>query len=258
MIDRNSLETQAVLAFHGALKDFLPAVNRASGVIVSPVTRRASIKDVIEALGPPHACVGGILANGLRVDFSHRLQPGDVVAVHPLERPRRVLEPTFLRPEPLAALRFIADANVGKLARKLRLLGLDTAYDRELDDATVAAIAANEGRVVLSKDRGLLKRSKVVYAHLVRSEDPQEQVREVLRAFGLRPPYAGAFTRCARCNAVLAPVAKEAVLHRLEPKTKKYFHEFKRCPGCDAVYWSGSHHQDFTRRLQALAEQLHR
>jgi len=245
----------AVLAFHGGLKDFLPSVNRADGVVVYPVTRRASVKDVIEALGPPHACVGGLLVDGLPADFGHLLQPGELVAVHPLERPRRVLEPTPLRPEPLQALRFAADANVGRLAQLLRLLGFDTAWDRNLDDAALAELAASQGRVVLSKDRGLLKRSKVVYAHLVRNEDPEEQLLEVLRAFGLRPPYA-AFSRCARCNAVLEPVAKEAVLHRLEPKTKRYFNEFKLCAFCDRIYWAGSHHDMFHRRLEDLQRRL--
>lgn len=245
-----------MLAFHGSLKDFLAPVNRTAGVVIYPVTRRASVKDVIEALGPPHSCIGSLLVNGGAADFGHLLQAGDRVAAHPLERPRKVLEPTYLRPDPLPSLRFVADANVGKLAQHLRLLGFDTAFDRNLDDAEVAELAHAEGRVVLSKDRGLLKRSRIVYAHLVRNEDPQEQVLEVLRTFGLRPPFNQAFTRCSRCNGLLEPVAKEDVLHLLEPKTRKYFHEFRQCPDCKQVYWAGSHQELFRKRLESLATNL--
>lgn len=259
MSHHDQTDNRALLAFHGALKDFLARVNRNSsahdGLVPYPVTRRASLKDVIEALGPPHACIGALLVNGTPTSFEHLLRSGERVAVHPLERPRMVLQATFLRPEPLRNLRFLADANVGKLAQNLRLLGFDTAYDRHLDDAGVADLAVQEGRVILSKDRGLLKRSKVVYAHLVQNEDPEEQLLEVLRAFGLRPPYA-AFTRCAKCNALLEPVDKATVLHRLEPKTKKYFHDFRRCPACDRIFWSGSHHEAFQRRVRTLSRRM--
>ncbi len=220
-----------------------------------PVTRRASIKDVAEALGVPHTCVGSILAQGVAVGFGHLVRSGERIALHVLEAPRKVVRPTFLRPEPLRELRFLADANVGKLAQRMRLLGFDTAYDKTLDDGAVAGLAAQEGRVVLSKDRGLLKRAQVVYAHLVRMEDPDAQLVEVLRAFGLRPPFA-AFSRCLRCNAPLEPVAKETVLHKLEPLTKKYYHEFKRCPTCDKVYWAGSHHERLRERLARLLATL--
>lgn len=256
MDHRKNEATVAVLAFHGALKDFLQSVNRADGVVRYALHRRASVKDVIEALGPPHACVGGLLINGEPAGFGHLLQAGDLVAVHPLERPQKVLEPTLLRPEPLESLRFMADANVGRLARELRMLGFDTAYDRLLDDADVAQKAVEEGRVVLSKDRGLMKRSKVVHAHLVLEEAPGRQLVEVLRVFGLRPPFSRAFTRCAECNALLKLVSKEAVLHKLEPKTKKYFFEFKLCPICDKVYWAGSHSEGFRRRLEALEAEM--
>ena len=210
-------------------------------------SRRAGVKDVIEALGVPHTEVGRIAvsgadgADGRDVDFGHILGPGQEVDVWPVAPPLDVTRPSLLRPEPLDGVRFLVDATCGKLARLLRLLGLDAAYDRAWDDQEVAQIADKERRIVLSMDRALLKRSAVAFGRLVRAHDPQEQLAEVLRHFGVRGPWA-AFSRCLECNAPLAPVPKAAILHRLQPLTKKYFDTFFRCPACDRIYWPGSHH----------------
>ncbi len=243
----------AVFWFHDALRHFLASVNRGSsglsGTIHVNAGRRASVKDVIEALGPPHTEVGSILVNGREKGFGHLVQPGERFAVHPVETPRVVLHPTMLRPVPLPHLAFAVDANVGKLARRLRLLGLDTFHDRGLEDRGLALLSTR--RVVLTKDRGLLKRASVVHGYLVRNEDPDAQLLEVVRAFGLKPPFA-TFSRCLHCNESLRPVAKVDVLHLLEPLTRKYFHEFHTCPSCGRVFWPGSHHERLHARLRGL------
>jgi len=149
----------ATLLFDGELVGLLhrPA---ADGRVVYPVTRRASIKDVIEALGPPHTEVYRLAADGREVDFSARLAPGMTVTVQPKPVPVDVTRPTVLRPTPLSRLAFAADANVGRLATLLRLLGYDTTYDRTISDTDLAAQAAAQGRIVLSRDRNCLKRSQ--------------------------------------------------------------------------------------------------
>jgi uncharacterized protein len=247
----------AALWFHEALRHFLAPVNResrsvsgcVSGVVHVNARRRASVKDAIEALGPPHTEVGSILVNGLEKGFDHLIQPGERVAVHPTETPRVVLHPTLLRPVPLPCLAFAVDANVGKLARRLRLLGQDTFHDPGLEDRDLALLSTR--RVVLTKDRGLLKRASVVHGYLVRNEAPDAQLLEVVRTFGLKTPFA-AFSRCLHCNERLRPVAKEDVLHLLEPLTRKYFHEFHICPSCGKVFWAGSHHERLHARLRGL------
>lgn len=241
---------QAAIRFHKELAQLLRCRNN-DGLVHYAVTRRASIKDVIEALGPPHSMVGSIHVNTLETGFGHLLRPGESVDVFPHVYPRDVTRPSLLRPTPLPQVRFLADANVGKLAQRIRLLGFDTAYDRAAEDSIVALQAAEEGRIILSKDRGLLKRSVVVFAHLVQSEEPDAQLREVLAAFGLRPPFA-VFSRCLRCNTLLEPISKEAILHRLLPLTKRHFQNFKRCPGCDKIYWAGSHHEKLHHRLAEM------
>ena len=248
-------DQDARLVFHDGLKDFLAASNEVgphSAVeILYPVTRRASVKDVIEALGPPHTEVGRILIDSRNVDFNHLLAPGQEVHIHPVPHPFDVLSPTPLRPEPLHRIAFVVDANVGKLARLLRLLGFDATACRTWSDNELANTAVQEGRIVLSKDRALLKRNKIVFARHIRAIHPEDQLLETLSFFNLTPPYKP-FSRCLLCNNPLIPVPKATILHRLEPLTKKYFHEFHTCPNCDRIYWPGSHHDRLIERLERL------
>lgn len=217
--------------------------------------RRASVKDVIECLGPPHTEIGAIEVDGEAVDFGRLLVPDSphapVVDVHPVIPPLDVTRPSLLRPIPLPRAGFVVDVNVGRLARWLRLLGLDAAHDPSWSDRRMARLAADTGRAVLTGDFQLLKRSAVTHGRLVRSVHPQDQLLEVLDFFGLTPPFA-LFTRCLDCNGLLRPVPKNEILHRLEPLTKKYFSEFSICGSCSRVYWRGSHHSRMLRALESL------
>jgi len=170
--------------------------------------------------------------------------------VLPAPEPLDVTRPQPLRPA-LPAIRFLADANVGRLATLLRLLGFDTAYDRLLDDAAVVEQALCENRVILSRDHGLLKRKAVVWGRLIRDNDPEAQLGDVVRHFGLTPPYRP-FSRCLRCNQPLTPVDKAEVLHLLQPKTKLYYQDFQRCAACGRIYWAGSHHGKMEAMVEAM------
>jgi len=240
----------ATLLFHGELAGLLhhPA---AAGRVAYPVTRRASIKDVIEALGPPHTEVYALTADGREADFSLLLLPGMTVTVHPAACPVDVTIPSRLRPSPLPRLAFAADANVGRLATLLRLLGYDTTYDQTVSDPELAAQAAAEGRVVLSRDRSCLKRSEIVYGRLVRANDPLEQVRDSIQVFGL-DRFLAPFSRCLRCNRPLEAVDKGMILDMLQPKTKRYYDHFSRCPHCGRIYWAGSHYDGMRDLLKKL------
>lgn len=251
-------EHPATLFFHGTLADLLSRDDPgpdARGVVIFPVTRRASIKDVIEALGPPHTEIGSIEADGREIGFGQLFEPGAQVDVWPLAPPFDVLRPSLLRPEPLPRIAFAVDANAGRLATLLRTLGFDTAYDRTLDDAPLAELAAREGRIVLSKDRSLLKRSLVVFGCLIRADDPHQQLRAVLRLFGLHPPYH-LFSRCLLCNAALERVPKAEIMHRLLPLTRRHYSDFHRCPRCDKIYWPGSHHDRLLERMEEICRDL--
>ncbi len=239
----------AILRFHGSLRELLKPRFRAHGQVHFAAKRRASVKDVIESQGPPHTEIGRIVSDQGEQNFDLLLAGGETLDILPVEPPMDVRRACALRPVPLPEVRFVVDVNAGKLATLLRLLGFDTAYGNALEDAEVAALAADEQRIVLSKDRGLLKRKAISHGRLIRNEDPELQLAETLHFFGLHPPYAP-FSRCLRCNTPLHPVAKEKIIHRLLPLTKKYFNEFHICPDCRRIYWPGSHHDQMLARLR--------
>jgi hypothetical protein len=147
-----------------------------------------------------------------------------------------------------AQTRFIADAMLGRLARWLRLLGVDCAYEREIEDAELVRRASAEERVILSRDRALPEEWRVRGIHPVDSEDLTEQLREIVRAFDL----AGAvrpFTRCTECNRPLRAAAKGDVAQRVPARVLRDHERFLECPGCGRVYWEGSHAERIRRRL---------
>lgn len=241
---------RTAFVFHQGLQDLLTSDHR-SGLIDYQLTRRASVKDIIESLGPPHTEIGAISVNDIMQDFSYLVQSGDWVDIYPHKPPVDVTKDSSLARPLLPEVAFIVDVNVGKIAKLLRMLGFDTAYQWNWSDNTIARIADQEGRIVLTKDRGLLKRKQVQWGRLLRAETPIEQVKEVKSFFGLRPPF-NLFSRCLRCNTPLVPVDKKDILHRLEPKTKRYFHHFRICPDCKRIYWPGSHHDKMRQWVQEL------
>ncbi len=142
----------------------------------------------------------------------------------------------------------MVDVNVAKLGSLLRMAGIDTAYPANLSDADIAAVAEQQGRILLSRDRGLLKHKIIIHGHLVRSQLPGEQLAEVVHLYGLRD-LLQPFSRCMLCNSLLVHVEKATILDRLEPLTIKYYQVFYLCPSCDKIYWSGSHKEGMNRLL---------
>jgi hypothetical protein len=239
-----------VLQFHGELKGF-PGRRHASGRIEYDLTRRASIKDIIESFRVPHTEIGAIRNRDRERDFSWIPGPGCEVHVFPVIPPLEVTRPSLLRPEPYPEIRFLVDVNVARLAMLLRVLGVDTAFDPGASDAEMARQAEREERIVLTRDTGLLRRKAVRFGRCIRAHDPDEQLAEVVGFFGIRPPFA-LFSRCLRCNDPLVAVRKEEVWDRLEPKTKKYFTRFRICPRCHRIYWQGSHHEKLLERVMRV------
>lgn len=238
------------LRFYEELNDFLPPGLRRRD-IVHDCRRRTSVKDMIESFGVPHTEVDLILVNGVSVDFSCIVAAGDRISVYPVFEAMDISPVIRLRPAPLRTPRFIVDVNLGRLARYLRLLGFDSHYRNDLDDAGVATISAAELRTVLTRDRALLQQKIITRGYFVRAVRPFDQVREVLDRLDLyrqvRP-----FTRCTRCNGVLEAVDKRAVLEQLQPKTRRYYDEFRRCTACGQIYWKGSHYERAERLVEAV------
>lgn len=238
------------IRFYGELNDFLPQDMRQQPV-QHILAGRPAVKDVIESLGVPHPEVDLLLINGCSACFSERLYGGERVAVYPVFKAIDVSAATRVRPDPLAEIRFVLDCHLGKLASYLRMFGFDSLFSNEADDDKLACISADEGRVLLTRDRGLLKRSKVVYGYWVRSLDPAWQLSEVLTRFELYE-HARPFERCMRCNEVLAPITKNAVFSRLPEKVREYCHVFHRCPDCGRIYWQGTHYEHMLEFVESI------
>jgi uncharacterized protein with PIN domain len=229
---------EVTVRMYGPLNDFVPA-HRRQVPWRRVVDGHPSVKDVVERVGVPHTEIDLILVNGLSVGFDYIIRGDDRIAVFPRFVTFDIGAETRVRPRPLEEVRFVADVHLGKLARRLRLAGFDTAYDDAADDATLAELADRQGRILLTRDVGLLMRRSVTHGYFIRETHPQRQLVEVLRRFGtrdLRP-----FSRCLRCNDLLREVPKSAVAAALLPKTREHYHHFEMCGGCSRVYWKGSH-----------------
>ena len=199
----------------------------------------SSLGHVVESLGIPLTEVGRLAVDGTDVERSHVPADGEQVTVHAVRRPQRV---------PGAPLRFLLDVHLGTLARRLRLLGVDAAYENEdIGDPALAAWSARERRVMLSRDRGLLRRRELWAGGYVYSDRPEQQLRDVLGRFA---PRLAPWTRCVACNGILAAAEKPAVTDRLEPGTQRTYDAFAQCAACGRVYWQGAHHD----RLQAIVD----
>ena len=240
----------AEFRFYAELNDFLPRSRRGTS-FVHRFSGSPSVKDAIESLGVPHAEVDLVLADGESVGFSFRLRDGVRVAVYPTFESIDVAPLTRVRPEPLRDLRFVLDGHLGRLARHLRMAGFDAWWRGDASDEELAALSAAERRVLLTRDRGLLKRSQVTHGYCVREALPARQLAEVVRRFDLARSVAP-FRRCLRCNDPLEPVAKEAVAERLPPRVRERHADFRRCPACGRVYWAGTHHRRMERLLAEI------
>lgn len=237
--------------FQGTLSHLLRKRWRGMDPIVQPFTRPASIKDVIEAFGPPHTEIGHILCDGQPVDFDWQIGPDQQYEIAPIVPPWDISQASLLRHQPLTALRFLADRTVGRLARYLRMAGFDTLHDLEQGNDEIVAALQQEPRVLLTRNLDLLKRKQVVFGRAIRAVTPVAQLKEVLDLFDIGHSTHG-LTRCLACNQPLEPVAKATILHRLEPLTIRYYHEFHICRICDHIYWAGSH----VDRMRILLERL--
>ncbi|MFH8614537.1 Mut7-C RNAse domain-containing protein [Streptomyces sp. NPDC017979] len=212
------------------LRLFVPSERR-QGRTTLVTDGSSSLGHVIESLGVPLTEAGRLVVDGRQVPVSHVPSAGESVEVYGVERPQRV---------PGAPLRFLLDVHLGTLARRLRLLGVDAAYESEdIGDPALAALSARERRVLLSRDRGLLRRRELWAGAYVYSDRPDDQLRDVLGRFA---PHLAPWTRCTACNGPLRDADKDSVRGRLEHGTERTYDVFAQCSQCERVYWRGAHH----------------
>ena len=238
---------RATIRFYAELNDFLPEPDRARTQEVRFHVEPA-VKDVIESFGVPHTEVDLVLINGRSVDFSERVRDGDRIAVYPMFESIDIRPVLKVRPEPLRDPRFVLDVHLGRLTAYLRMLGFDAVRPPRARDEELARVSSRERRILLTRDRGLLKRSEVTHGYWVRETAPRRQLAEVVRRFDLKR-LVRPFTRCLRCNVGLTLATPAAVAERAPEGVREKHNEFLMCPACGSVYWKGSHYWRMQRLI---------
>lgn len=243
--------TRASFRFYARLNQFLTAERRGQDFSCA-CARDATVKHMIEAIGVPHTEIALVLVDGEPAALDQPIEDGVRIAVYPKFESLDVSTITRV-PQPDPGMpSFTADAHLGALARLLRMAGFDTLYDNAIQDAAIAKQAHREGRVLLTRDRDLLKHRAVTYGCYLYSVKPQEQLRELFTRLDLHQ-YMQPFSRCLKCNAPLRQVPKAQVLERLLPRVRERHERFWLCGSCDQLYWEGTHWQSMRRMLEALA-----
>jgi uncharacterized protein with PIN domain len=237
ILSRHDVEVpRATIGVDPSLRSLLPRRERGRDV-VREAAPAETVAHLLQVLGVPLTEVGAASVDGRRIGHealrTTHIGNSSVFDVEARERPQS------------NSGRFLLDVHLGTLTRRMRLLGIDAAYEPDVDDVRLAARSATEKRELLTRDRGLLFRRTVYDGALIRSDDVDAQLDEVLSRFA---PRLAPWTRCLRCGALLAEVSAAEVAPQLEPGTRRTYDLFSRCTGCMRVYWRGAHNQ----RLEAL------
>jgi uncharacterized protein with PIN domain len=236
--------------FYEELKDFLPKGKKSQPFTIR-LNGNPSVKDAIESLGIPHTEVDLVLVNSQPVDFSYRLMDRDYVSVYPVFESFDISAVSPLRENGLRNPIFVLDAHLGKLTKYLRLLGFDSLYRNDFDDNEIIEISKENSRIILTRDRGLLKNNAVTHGYYIRSQKPKEQLTEVIHRFCLES-LVNPFTICPLCNGKIVNVSKDLVTGSIEYLTRKHYHRFSQCTDCKKVYWEGSHYKKIRDFIHSL------
>lgn len=238
--------------FYEELNDFLPPSKRKQ-LFMHEFKDNPSVKDIIESLGVPHTEIDLILVNEISVNFGFRISDGDHVSVYPVFETLDISGLQHLREKPLRETKFILDVHLGRLSKYLRMLGIDTEYDTEYDDITIIHRAAAEKRIILTRDKILLRNRKVTHGYWIRSTDPRSQIQEIIHRFDLKSNIK-LFSRCLECNNLLDNISKESIIERLPLRTREFYNVFRICKGCGRIYWEGSHYDRMKKFTESLID----
>ena len=245
---------RAEFRFYAELNDHLPPEQRYR-TVVKEFLVPASVKDLIESLDVPHSEVELVVVNGESVDFSRLIRDGDRVAVYPVFEGMDVTPELRVRPEALRETRFVLDVHLGRLAAYLRMLGFDSSYRSCATDPELVRESVEEKRILLTRDRGLLKHSAVTHGYWVRETDSRRQAAEIVARFDLARRMQP-FTRCMACNTMLRRASQEEVRGRVPAGVLERSDEFQVCARCGRVFWKGSHHTRMCNWVEELARTL--
>lgn len=241
------------IRFYQELNYFLKKYPKKQDINFS-FSEKRSIKDLIESFGVPHVEVDLILVNGESVDFNYLVRDGDRISVYPVFESFDITNKQKLRATPLREIKFVVDVHLGKLAKNLRILGFDTIYNNDLQDRELALISSEQNRILLTRDRGLLKRKIVTHGFILRSETPLNQTIEVLNRVDLWDQVKP-FSRCIHCNGLLKSITRKQIhsanlLYQIPDYIFQKYNEFSICSKCKKIYWKGTHYKNLTKKIK--------
>lgn len=238
------------LRFYAELNDFLAPERRQRDWTIECVAP-TPVRHLIERCGVPHTEVELIVCNGESIGLESPVGHGERIAVYPMFEAWDVRPLLQLRPRPLRVLRFLADAHLGTLAKRLRMLGFDTLWYNDLGDAALAELAEREHRILLTRDRQLLMRRSVTHGCYLRATTTSAQLAYLIERLQLCTAIAP-FSRCIVCNGGLAAVTPESVQAEVPPRVWSTQRDYWRCRECTRVYWKGSHWTAMSRQIAEL------
>lgn len=250
IVHTNNVKKKFTFRFYAELNDFLPPDKKQKRFVHSFKTP-ISVRETLESIGIPLSEVDLILVNNKSVDFKHQLKEGDHISVYPVFESMDISTVSKIRKQGLRNTSFILDAHLGKLAKYLRMLGFDSLYRTDIDDDEIISVAKKEKRIILTRDKLLLKSKEVSHGYYVRSIDKHDQLREVVKRFDL-PSQFRSFTRCMTCNAKLVKISKEKIRNKIEADTFRLYDEFYYCRSCKKVFWKGSHFERMEQLILTL------
>ena len=245
-----SITQTAYFRFYEELNDFLPE-KLYKTTFPYEFIGKPSIKDTIEAIGVPHTEIDLILVDGESVGFSYQMHGGEHISVYPVFESFDIPCLVHLRTQPLRETKFVVDVNLAKLAQKLRLLGFDTLFRNDFMDNEIVELSLQEKRIILTRNKGILKYRAVTHAYWIRNNDPKKQIKEVVNRFQLERNFRP-FSRCSYCNGLLHQVEKSLLQDRLPKDTFLYFDVFTECKDCRKLYWQGSHYDHICEWIKDL------
>ncbi len=248
--DHSPVRRVAFFRFYEELNDHLPVEFRKISFPYE-FNGRPSVRNSIHAIGIPHGEVDLILVNGTSVNFDYHLQGGEMVSVYPVFETLDISPVFHLRSRPLRETRFIVDVNLGKLASKLRLLGFDTLFSNSFKDHEIISTALREKRIILTRDKGILKQNSVTHGYWLRNDNPKKQLQEVVQRLQLQSSLKP-FSRCTHCNSQLIKIEKSHLSGSLPADTLSYYDQFWECSGCGKIYWQGSHFKHILKWIDKL------
>ena len=149
-------------------------------------------------------------------------------------------------------MRFICDVMLGTLAKKLRMLGIDTSYHNDITEASLIAAALKENRIVLTRKTAFAISNKAVPVLFILDNNPKNQLRQTVSHFKITKKMISPFSRCISCNKELSPLEKDLAEGKVADYVFNTMDTFTTCHSCEKIYWPGTHLQNMKRLINNI------